>query len=69
MPQFQQSIESAQPVAAVIISVALMLFAGFALTRITKLLRLPNVTAYKARVAARPKVQEALKKEGLLKAA
>ncbi|MGX1103676.1 glutathione S-transferase [Bradyrhizobium elkanii] len=30
---------------------------------------LPNVTAYKARVAARPKVQEALKKEGLLKAA
>ena len=46
MPQFQQSIESAQPVAAVIISVALMLFAGFALTRITKLLRLPNVTAY-----------------------
>ena len=46
MPQFQQSIESAQPVAAVIISVALMLFSGFALTRITKLLRLPNVTAY-----------------------
>ena len=46
MPQFQQSIESAQPVAAVIISVALMLFAGFALTRVTKLLRLPNVTAY-----------------------
>ena len=30
---------------------------------------LPNVTAYKDRVAARPKVQEALKKEGLLKAA
>ncbi|WP_050628227.1 glutathione transferase GstA [Bradyrhizobium viridifuturi] len=30
---------------------------------------LSNVTAYKARVAARPKVQEALKKEGLLKAA
>ncbi|MGF6307308.1 glutathione S-transferase [Bradyrhizobium sp. i1.8.4] len=30
---------------------------------------LPNLTAYKARVAARPKVQEALKKEGLLKAA
>lgn len=30
---------------------------------------LPHVTAYKARVAARPKVQEALKKEGLLKAA
>ncbi|WP_050406360.1 MULTISPECIES: glutathione transferase GstA [Bradyrhizobium] len=30
---------------------------------------LPNVMAYKARIAARPKVQEALKKEGLLKAA
>lgn len=30
---------------------------------------LPNLTAYKARVAARPKVQEALVKEGLMKAA
>ena len=30
---------------------------------------LPNLMAYKARVAARPKVQEALTKEGLLKAA
>ena len=30
---------------------------------------LPNLLAYKARVAARPKVQEALTKEGLLKAA
>ncbi|MCA1452914.1 glutathione transferase GstA [Bradyrhizobium sp. BRP22] len=30
---------------------------------------LPNLTAYKARVGARPKVQEALTKEGLLKAA
>jgi glutathione S-transferase len=29
----------------------------------------PNLIAYKARVAARPKVQEALTKEGLLKAA
>jgi len=28
----------------------------------------PNLMAYKARVAARPKVQEALKKEGLLAA-
>ena len=46
MLQFQQSIESAQPVAAVIISVALMLFSGFLMTRLTKLLRLPNVTAY-----------------------
>ena len=30
---------------------------------------LPNLTAYKARIAARPKVKEALTKEGLLKAA
>ena len=30
---------------------------------------LPNLMAYKARVAARPKVQEALVKEGLMKAA
>lgn len=33
-------------VAPVIISIALMLFVGFAMTRITKRLRLPNVTAY-----------------------
>ena len=33
-------------VPTVIISVALMLFSGFLLTRITKQLRLPNVTAY-----------------------
>ena len=46
MPQIQQSIQAAQPVASVIISIALMLFAGFLMTRVTKLLRLPNVTAY-----------------------
>ena len=34
------------PTAQTIIAVSIMLFAGFALTRITKLLRLPNVTAY-----------------------
>ena len=33
-------------VSVIIISVALMLFSGFAMTRITKRLRLPNVTAY-----------------------
>lgn len=32
--------------AAVIVSLALMLFLGFAMTRLTKLARLPNVTAY-----------------------
>ncbi len=34
------------PTAVVILAVSIMLFAGFAMTRITKLLRLPNVTAY-----------------------
>ena len=34
------------PVASVIISIACMLFFGFAMTRLTKLIRLPNVTAY-----------------------
>lgn len=32
--------------AAVIISIALMLFLGFAMTRLTNLIKLPNVTAY-----------------------
>ena len=40
MAAFQRS------VASVIISIALMLFSGFLMTRLTKLLRLPNVTAY-----------------------
>ncbi len=39
-------LSQASPVAAVIISVALMLFCGFAMTRLTKCLRLPDVTAY-----------------------
>lgn len=46
---FQQMIRSAMAgnsVAAIIISVAVMLFLGFAMTRLTKRLRLPNVTAY-----------------------
>lgn len=34
------------PVSIVIISISLMLIAGFAMTRITKRLKLPNVTAY-----------------------
>lgn len=46
MHDLQQSIQSLQPVASVILSVALMLFSGFLMTRLTKLLRLPNVTAY-----------------------
>lgn len=38
--------EGTSPVARVIISIALMLFSGFALTRLTKKLKLPKVTAY-----------------------
>ena len=34
------------PVAVVIIALSLMLLLGFLMTRVTKLLRLPNVTAY-----------------------
>ena len=34
------------PTATVIIAISIMLFGGFAMTRITKLLKLPNVTAY-----------------------
>ena len=43
---FSQLIQSRSPVAVVIITVAVMLFSGFAMTRITKRLKLPNVTAY-----------------------
>ena len=39
-------IANTSPVAGVIITVALMLFSGFAMTRLTKLARLPNVTGY-----------------------
>ena len=39
-------IQSSSSVASVIISVSLILFCGFAMTRITKIMRLPNVTAY-----------------------
>ena len=38
--------ETISPTAVIIIAVSIMLFSGFALTRFTKLLRLPNVTAY-----------------------
>ncbi len=34
------------PTAAVIIALALMLLTGFLMTRLTKRVRLPNVTAY-----------------------
>lgn len=41
-----RSVMGGNGVATVILSIALMLFLGFAMTRITKRLRLPDVTAY-----------------------
>lgn len=38
--------ENTSPATGVIVSIAFMLFAGFLMTRITKKLKLPNVTAY-----------------------
>lgn len=46
MTWFNDLISSSPPVAQTIISVAIMLLFGFLMTRITKLLKLPNVTAY-----------------------
>ncbi|MBQ8508763.1 MAG: cation:proton antiporter [Clostridia bacterium] len=46
LDSFYAMLESRSPVAVVILSVALMLFGGFAMTRLTKRARLPNVTAY-----------------------
>lgn len=46
MKDIAQVLQGVSPASAVIISVALMLFLGFLMTRLTKLLRLPNVTAY-----------------------
>ena len=47
MPSFLTNIlKDVSPVSVIIISVSLMLFCGLFATRFTKLLRLPNVTAY-----------------------
>ena len=44
--QFMRYLHTGSPASVGIITVAIMLIFGFALTRITKLLKLPNVTAY-----------------------
>lgn len=46
MSEYLSALSADSPVASIIISIALMLFLGFAMTRATKLLRLPDVTAY-----------------------
>lgn len=43
---FYAKLQESSPVAVIIIAVAIMLLCGFLTTRITKKLRLPNVTAY-----------------------
>ena len=43
---FYEKLHITDTVSVIIISIALMLICGFAATRVTKLLRLPNVTAY-----------------------
>lgn len=46
MDSFAEYLSSISPTASLIISLSLMLFCGFLMTRLTKLIRLPNVTAY-----------------------
>ena len=46
MQQWLARLEQSSPVAVTIISIACMLACGFLMTRVTKKLRLPNVTAY-----------------------
>ena len=46
MTFWQEKMQNSPHVAVVVISVAVMLLSGFLLTRITKRLKLPNVTAY-----------------------
>ena len=41
-----QTLHITSDVSVIVVSVSLMLISGFAMTRITKRLRLPNVTAY-----------------------
>ena len=46
MPFWMNWVDKESPIAVTIISIALMLACGFLMTRVTKKLRLPNVTAY-----------------------
>lgn len=46
LDKFYEQLSATSPASVIIISVAIMLFAGFLGTRVTKLLKLPNVTAY-----------------------
>ena len=46
LPPLYEKLHITSPVSQVIIAVALMLMGGFLATRLTKRLRLPNVTGY-----------------------
>ncbi len=46
MKSFYMQLQQRSPSAVIVISVAIMLLGGFLMTRVTKKLRLPNVTAY-----------------------
>ena len=46
MPLWMNWLDDKSGIAVTIISIALMLACGFLMTRVTKKLRLPNVTAY-----------------------
>ena len=54
MCSFLREAMEVHSVATIIIPIAVMLFCGFAMTRLTKRLRLPNVTAYCDRYPDRP---------------
>lgn len=41
-----EKLNATSPVSAVILALAIILLSGFLMTRLTKLLKLPNVTAY-----------------------
>ncbi len=46
MEQLYEKLQATSPVSAVILAIAIVLASGFLMTRLTKLLKLPNVTAY-----------------------
>ena len=46
MAELYEKLQATSPVSAVILAIAIILLAGFLMTRLTKLLKLPNVTAY-----------------------
>lgn len=46
MAELYEKLQATSPVSAVILAIAIILLAGFLMTRVTKLLKLPNVTAY-----------------------